>query len=77
MHVIIDCLQVGVLSKEVLAAKKALEAAEYSEKRWTIIKDVTKAGYRVICKSIKEQMEQSTLDVRSVMILNMYLTTDE
>jgi hypothetical protein len=53
-----------VMYKEMMAAKKALEAAEFADQRWTVQPPPHhQAGHRIKCSAIKAEMEAGNLDV--------------
>lgn len=52
-----------VMYKEMMAAKKALDAAEFADKRWTVQPPPHQAGHRIKCSAIKAEMEAGNLDV--------------
>ena len=58
-----------VMYKEMMAAKKALEAAEFADKRWTVQPPPHQAGHRIKCSAIKAEMEAGNLDVSIVLYI--------
>ena len=48
--------------KEMSAAKKALESAEFAEKKWTVQPPPQQPTHRIKCSAIKGEMEAGNLD---------------
>ena len=59
--------RMNVMWKETLAAKKALEAAEFAETRWTTQPPPNPQGFRIRCSIIKGEMEAGNLDEKCLL----------